>query len=226
LYRTYPSSHDDRPSDVRFALPLRSPITVAWGGEASAVNAHVTAPDQRWGYDLIITINGRSFRGDGKQIADYLAYGQEVLAPTEGIVHAVRDGEADAPIGRTGRGDDLGNHIALQVARQEFLYIAHLRPGSITVKTGDVVAAGQLLARVGNSGITSEPHVHLHLQHSARRHLAEGIPFYFSNYCHAAAYIEQGMPIGGRKGGQWTGQVVRRAVDRHCGISTVSASVE
>lgn len=220
LYRTYPSSHDGRPSDVRFVLPLSGPVTIAWGGKPSTANAHVMAPDQRWGYDLIVTVDGRSFRGDGRKLADYLAYGREVLAPSEGIVRTVRDGELDVPIGRRGRGDDLGNHIALQIAAREFLYIAHLQPGSIAVKPGDSVAAGQPLGRVGNSGISSEPHVHLHLQGSDRRHLAEGIPFHFSDYCDAAAYVVRGIPTGGREGGQWTWQVIRQAIDRRCSAST------
>jgi hypothetical protein len=226
LYRTYPSSNDGRPSAVRFTLPLSGPVTVAWGGKASAVNAHVVAPDQRWGYDLIITFNGKSFRGDGQSVTDYFVYGHDVLAPTEGIVHDARDGEADASIGRRGRGDDLGNHVALRVAPHEFLYIAHLQPGSIAVKRGDAVRAGQRLGRVGNSGITSEPHIHMHLQDSARRHLAEGIPFHFSSYCHAGGYVEHGMPTGGRKGVLWTGQVVTQAVSRGCGTFARARAID
>ena len=86
FYRVYPSSHDKHPSPVRFVLPLAGPITVAWGGEAEDVNAHVYAPDQRWGYDLIVTQNGRSSRGDRQRLANYFIYGRTVLAPAAGIV--------------------------------------------------------------------------------------------------------------------------------------------
>jgi Peptidase family M23 len=220
FYRTYPSSHDDRPSDVRFVLPLSGPVTIAWGGEPSTANAHVVAPDQRWGYDLIVTVHGKSFQGSGRRATDYFVYGRPVLAPASGVVHTVRDLEPDMPVGRKGRGDDLGNHIALQVAPAQFLYIAHLQPGSIAVKQGDRVTAGQQLARVGNSGISSEPHIHLHLQDTERRHLAEGIPFYFSDYCNVNGYVARGMPTGGRTGERWTGQVIGQAVDRSCGATT------
>lgn len=217
FYRTYPSSHDGHPSRVRFDLPLSGPVTVAWGGADPAGNAHVVAPDQRWGYDLVVTARGASFRGDGRLVTDYLAYGREVRSPARGIVHEARDGEPDMPIGRKGRGDDLGNHVALQVAPREFLYIAHLQPGSVAVRTGDAVTAGQLLGRVGNSGFSSEPHVHLHLQDSGRRHLAEGIPFEFLDYCRGDVYVARGMPAGGRADGRWTGHVVRRAHEGACG---------
>jgi murein DD-endopeptidase MepM/ murein hydrolase activator NlpD len=211
LYRTYPSSHDDNPSEVRFVLPLSGPVTIAWGGETKNVNAHVVAPDQRWGYDLIVTSNRISFRGSGEHVSDYYAYGKEVLAPAAGIVHTVHDGEPESPIGRKGKGDDLGNHVALQVTREQFLYIAHMQPGSVHVKPGDRVAPGQPLGRVGNSGTSSEPHVHLHLQDSSRRYFAEAIPFHFFDYCVDDIHVPDGMPFGGRENGRWVGQIVSHA---------------
>lgn len=222
LYRIYPSSHDGHPSQIRFVLPLRGSVTIAWGGEAKKVNAHVVAPDQRWGYDLIVTSNGTSFRGSGHRLSDYYAYGQEVFAPATGVVHTAHDGEPDVPIGRKGKKDDLGNHIGLQVAPEQFLYIAHMQPGSILVKPGDRVTPGQPLGRVGNSGISSEPHVHLHLQDSARRHLAEAIPFHFFDYCAANTYVAQGMPSGGREDGRWVGQIVSHASAGRCHSTVVT----
>lgn len=219
VYRTYPSSHDDHPSDIRFVLPLSGPVTIAWGGAASHVNAHVVAPDQRWGYDLIVTSDRMSFRGSGQKLADYYAYGRDVFAPAASVVHTVHDGEPEVPIGRKGRGDDLGNHLVLQIAPGQFLYIAHMQPGSILVKAGDRVAAGQPLGRVGNSGISSEPHVHVHLQDSARRHVAEAIPFFFFDYCTANTYVPRGMPPGGREDGRWVGQIVSHAPAHGCHAS-------
>lgn len=209
FYRTYPSSHDGKPSRTRFAIPLDGPVTVAWGGDNEDVNAHVFAPDQRWAYDLIVTRDGRSFAGDRRRLDDYFIYGQAVLAPASGLVIVSHDAEPDMPIGEKGKGDDLGNHVGLQVAPGEYLFIAHMQPGSITVRSGERVSVGQKLGRVGNSGITSEPHVHIHLQDSPRRHLAEGIPFYFSGYCNGTTFVGQGMPNGGRKNRRWTGNVIR-----------------
>ncbi|NLF75825.1 MAG: M23 family metallopeptidase, partial [Chloroflexi bacterium] len=57
-----------------------------------------------------------------------------------------------------------GNHVVIEVAEDAYLYIAHLQRGSLLVAEGDRVAAGQEIGRVGNSGNTTEPHIHIHLQ--------------------------------------------------------------
>lgn len=216
LYRTYPSSHDGRPSQTRFRLPFNGPVTVAWGGSASKVNDHVVAPDQRWGYDLLVTAKGLSFEGRGGALTDYLAYGLDVLAPASGTVLTVHSSEPDVPIGGSAQGDDLGNFVALQVGPEEFLYIAHLQPGSIVVKPGGRVNAGDLLGRIGNSGKSTEPHVHMHLQDSLHRHVGNGVPFYFSDYCSGATYVARGMPEGGAARGRWIGAIVTHEPSGRC----------
>src|SRR3989304_4162393 len=100
----YPSSHDRSPSAVRFRLPLDGPVLVGWGGATPDVNYHVIAPDQRWAYDLLVADEGQSHRGDGKKLEDYYCYGLAVLAPAEGTVQAVFDGDPDMPGARLGGG--------------------------------------------------------------------------------------------------------------------------
>jgi murein DD-endopeptidase MepM/ murein hydrolase activator NlpD len=216
LYRIYPSSHDGQPSATKFRLPLTGPVTIAWGGPGPDVNDHVVAPDQRWGYDLLLTSGGRSFEGRGRSLTDYFAYGREVLAPADGVVHTVHDGEPDVAIDGSAHGDDLGNFVALRTAPEEFLYIAHLQPGSITVTPGQRVTAGEPIGRVGNSGKSTEPHVHLHLQDSPHRHVGNGVPFYFSDYCARAVHVARGMPEGGVRHGRWTGAVVTHDSTGRC----------
>jgi hypothetical protein len=91
-----------------------------------------------------------------------------------------------------------------------------MQPGSIVARPGDRVVAGEPLGRVGNSGFSSEPHIHLHLQDSPRRHLAEGIPFGFVDYCTAETYVPRGMPMGGREDSRWVGQIVSHAEGQVC----------
>jgi murein DD-endopeptidase MepM/ murein hydrolase activator NlpD len=202
-YRTYPSSHDDAPSQVRFRLPLDGPVTVAWGGGTPDVNYHVVAPDQRWAYDLLVTRDGSSHRGDGTSVEDYNAYGLPVLAPADGKVVAVSDGDPDMPIGVMGGGRSAGgNEVVLEVAPGEFLFLCHMRPGSIAVKSCDQVSQGQVIGNVGNSGNTNEPHVHVHLQDSPDEDIAEGIPLYFHDYKVGDLFIERGIPTGGKEGGR------------------------
>ncbi len=83
----------------------------------------------------------------------------------------------------------------LRVAENEYLYLCHLKPGSVRVKKGDIVVAGQEIARIGNSGNTSEPHLHIHLQDDLD--FGEGLPLYFYGYTSDGKYIGRGMPRGG-----------------------------
>jgi hypothetical protein len=167
VFRTCPSSHDAVPSRIPFRVPLDGPVTVAWGGPTLDENYHAVMPDQRWAYDLLVTRDGMSHQGDGTRLDQFYAYGGEVLAPADGVVLRVEDGEEDAPIGQRRLLRAFGNHVVLEVAPREFLFIAHLQPRSIRAAAGDRVAAGDVIGRVGNSGNSSEPHVHVHLQDRA-----------------------------------------------------------
>jgi murein DD-endopeptidase MepM/ murein hydrolase activator NlpD len=209
-YETYPSSRDGHPSQVRFRLPLDGPVTVAWGGPARSVNYHVVAPAQRWAYDLLVRRAGRSFRENGTALTDYYAYGLPVLAPAEGVVRFVSDGAPDKAIGvRNLDTRSCGNRVVIEVAREEFLFLCHLQAGSIGVQAGERVVAGQVLARVGNSGRSSEPHLHVHLQTTPQPDFGEGIPLYFHDYRHDGRLVVRGVPTGGRYG-----QVVEHAGER------------
>lgn len=213
-YRSYPSSHAGSPSRVRFRVPMDGLVTVGWGGDTPDVNYHVIAPDQRWAYDLLITVDGSTHRGEGREWADYYVYDRPVLAPADGTVRAAVDRDPDMPIGQLGGGSaPTGNHIVLDVAPGEFLYLCHLKPGSLRVRRGDTVTRGQEIARVGNSGNTSEPHLHIHLQDAPDRVIAEGIPLRFHGYRSGGRLVDSGMPRGGFTGEHITGEIIEHAGD-------------
>ncbi|QDV35488.1 M23 family metallopeptidase [Tautonia plasticadhaerens] len=200
----YPSSHADRPSAVDFRLPLDGPVTVGWGGGTPEVNSHVVAPDQCGAYDLLVTRDGRSHRGDGSRLSDYYCYDMPIRSPADGVVIVASDGDPDMPPGQLGGGSTaFGNHIIMKVADREFLFLAHLKPGSVAVRQADLVQAGQVIGRVGNSGNTSEPHLHLHLQDTFDTHLGEGVPMPFSRYrVVGGGRVDRGIPTGGVRDGQ------------------------
>jgi hypothetical protein len=213
LFRVYPSSHEGRVSAVRFRVPMDGPITVAWGGDSFFGNYHVSYPDQRWAYDLLVVKDGKSHRGEGTELADYYCYGLPVLAPADGTVVFTRDTDPDMKIGELGGGTGPGgNEVVIEVAPGEYLVLSHLQPGSTTVKVGEKVTAGQPVAKVGNSGNTSEPHLHVHLQDGPPTALmVEGIPLYFHDYKVDGQVVERGMPTGGVGEHGWAGQVVEHA---------------
>jgi len=113
------------------------------------------------------------------------------------------------PIGVMGGGKDAGgNQVVMEVAPGQFLFLCHLQPGSIVVKKGDQVKEGQVVGRVGNSGNTSQPHLHIHVQDSSEPDFAEGIPLYFHNYEVNGQFVERGMPMGGFKEDRPSGEIV------------------
>jgi murein DD-endopeptidase MepM/ murein hydrolase activator NlpD len=87
-----------------------------------------------------------------------------VLAPAAGTVTFVLDGRPDLPIGSTDSRCQSGNNIVIDIGGGRYLLMGHLSPGSIQVKVGDQVKLGQPIAKVGNSGNTSEPHLHIQAQ--------------------------------------------------------------
>lgn len=216
-YRAYPSSYDGRPATACLALPLEGDIAIMQGGRTVDANYHAGSPAQRYAYDVAIARDGSTHRGDGYVIWDYHAYGQPVLAPMTGIVVATSDGDpdqspsTDAWLAWRSAG---GNHIVLEVDDGQYLFLAHLQPGSVRVQPGDRVTVGTPIGRVGNSGRSGAPHLHLHLQDTPVANRGESIPIDFCGYevvdwgqsWDAAKRVDRGMPTGrGRR------QVIRAA---------------
>ena len=210
----YPTSHAGRPSRVDFRLPVEGEWTVVWGGLESEHNRLAAfLPDRRFGLDLVVTRDGRSHEGDGRDPRAYFAFDQPVLAPADATVARVRDGEEDGAIWSPSAREPFGNHVVLEVAPGEYVFLAHLRAGSIRVAPGEAVRAGAEIARVGSSGwskLTPEPHLALHLQDSPEARAGEAIPWSVVDYEEDAVAVERGLPRGGiARDGRFLGARVR-----------------
>ena len=215
VYGTFPSSYDFMPSQVILDLPIDGPITVAWGGPSARTNHHVSSPAERWGYDLLVTVEGSSHLGSGRNVADFYAYDRPVHAPAGGHVIDVHDGEPDAQPGRPEPQRGGGNYIVVEIAPRQYLFLVHLRTGTIRVQKGDEIRRGDVVAHIGNSGNTSEPHLHLHVQDTPRAGDGQGVPVYFGHYvvAHTNETVARGMPEGGVRRGQYIGRIVTSAPD-------------
>lgn len=99
---------------------------------------------------------------DASAPESYLCYGQEVRAAGPAEVLVAVDGLPDRPIGSGDPSNLAGNHVVLRHGPELYGCYAHLAPGSVAVRVGDQVEAGALLGKVGNSGNTTQPHLHLH----------------------------------------------------------------
>ena len=130
-------------------------------------------------YTLALGSDGKTHKGDGSRNEDYYAFGREVLAPADGVVTDVIDGVRDNVPGSMNPLSALGNAVFIQHSKHEVSVLAHFKQGSIKVKAGDTVTKGQLLGLCGNSGNSSQGHIHYHLQNTAVIQVATGIKCYF-----------------------------------------------
>lgn len=170
--------------------------SVFWGGDTREQNYHVDYPDQRHAYDLLVLKDGLSHSGDGKAVTDYYAWGKPILAPAAGTVVEVVDKLPDNPPGKMDAVYVFGNHIVLDLGNKEYAVFAHLQKGSMAVKKGDVVTVGQKLALCGNSGNSSQPHLHFHVQDKpSLSGDAVGLPITFVHYKSNDQQVEHGSPV-------------------------------
>lgn len=160
---------------VDLAFPLRhGTFLVANGGSIGLLNAHLrTLSDARvrpyrgqsYGVD-IVRVGARGMRARGfvpTHPAAYAIFGAPVYAPCAGEVVAAADGFPDMPPPRADRAHMAGNHVILSCGGA-WIVLGHLQRGTVLVRAGDSVRVGAPLGRVGNSGNTSEPHLHIHAQ--------------------------------------------------------------
>jgi hypothetical protein len=190
----FPSYRAERPSSVAVELPSRSEWTVAWGGEHERNAMLRTRPDRCFAFLLVRVVAGATRAAGDPRSA--FAFDEEVLAPCDGTLVRVLEDLAD-----DGRGpDDLGNHLVLEIAPAEYLFLANLKQASVLPELGAKVARGEPLARVGFSTattlITPEPHLGIHLQDSPVPFEGQGIPFSFHRVLLDGRPLETAAPVG------------------------------
>ena len=123
--------------------------------------------------------------GDPHQLSSYLSYGQPLIAAAAGKVVIARDRFPDQPPPDNPAPPSFvdlpGNQVVLRVGPGAYLLYAHMKPGSVRVRVGERVRRGQLLGKLGNSGNSATPHLHLQVQ--VRPSFAsDGLPFVFERF--------------------------------------------
>jgi hypothetical protein len=151
------------------AFPLMSGRWAVMVGGVRALNHHVHTPGQAAALDLI-AVRPDGARAAGvcpERLEDYEAYGQDVVSPCNGVVVSVVDDHPDEPPGMGRHGASAGNQVRIDTGRS-IVFLCHLRPGSVRVAEGDQVETGAPLGQVGNSGRSSEPHLHVHAERAGQ----------------------------------------------------------
>lgn len=131
------------------------------------------------------------FSGDPRDVRSYHAYGAEVRSVADATVVRVKHGLPDN-IPRTAAGFETavpvtmetvaGNSVVLDLGDGQYAYYAHLKPGSVRVRTGDRVRRGEVVGAIGNSGDAREPHLHFQVTNGADILASEGLPYVIDRF--------------------------------------------
>lgn len=162
---------------AEYRLPFDGRWFVMAGGVTINVNPHMAERSQWFAVDFMKTGgpgNRSVARNNGTSLQDYYSWGQPVLSPTSGVVRTVHDGELDNSIGNSDKQNAFGNYVVIEAGPNEFVYLAHLKKETVAVKAGDQVTAGQLLGKCGNSGNSTGPHIHMHVQNQLKPYFGDG----------------------------------------------------
>jgi hypothetical protein len=150
--------------------PFEGQWRVAAGGPDPRRNHHQSVSDQYFAYDFE--------RVDGP------SWDAPIVAPCGGMIVHVESRRKDVPPEqrRHDRARPFGNYVSIETSRG-FVILAHLKQGSVTVRVGDTVRAGDAIGRCGNSGNTRGAHLHVHAQDlpSAAVATAQAVPIAFAS---------------------------------------------
>ncbi|MEO1205491.1 MAG: M23 family metallopeptidase [Pseudomonadota bacterium] len=175
-------------------VEIRSPFPpgmymVAHGGFNEMINGHAKIQNlpverskkwrgQTYGLDFF-KIDELGLRVRGWRPTEpkaYVSYGTPIYAPCSGSVISRTVDLPDMPVPVMDRDNMLGNHVLLDCGTY-WVLLAHFRQGTVSVSPGDQIEVGTQLGELGNSGNSSEPHLHIHAQRPASsNHLISGEP--------------------------------------------------
>lgn len=169
-------------NSLTIEFPLIESSIIGWGGDKYIDNVpHAMWASERWAYDIVIN----PYDINSTNLEDYGIWSKEVYSPVNGIIIAIENNEKDIIPGSEEFETLEGNYIYIKVENGFYLLLNHFKEESIDVKVGEQISVGDYLGRVGNSGSSSEPHLHIHYQrenpiNTIHSTIAEGLPLYFN----------------------------------------------
>ena len=150
----------------KYIIPSTNTWYITYGGYTKKDSHSYDVYGQRWAYDFDKNIDGKYFHDDGNINENYYGYNEPLLAPIDGFVLTIQDGEKDSRaysdlrVSQDSK-DVRGNYIVIKAEHSEYVTLCHIKKGSFKVKEGDIVKQGQEIAKVGNSGRTKGAHIHM-----------------------------------------------------------------
>lgn len=170
----------DYQTKTSLILPFYETWLVSNGGRTLETNNHNRPPEQGpqnqlYAYDFRMENTGKE-----TQLEDFPVFGKEVLAPGNGKIIQVIDGSIDVHLGERDRSVGVGNTIIIDHQNGEYSLLCHFKYNSIRVKVGEKVKQGDVLGLCGNTGNTTQPHIHFNLQDGPLIHKANALPAQFN----------------------------------------------
>lgn len=162
---------------VALRFPLEDGVYIAGhGGSNPLINYHNLSETQEYAVDLLkLNAFGTRARGLRPETLDrYAIHGDTLHSPCSGQVKKAVSHRPEHLPPKRDEEHPAGNHVVLQ-CKGVRVYLAHLMPGSVAVDRGDIAGVGTPLGRIGNSGNSSEPHLHIHATRGG-----EGVPLTFN----------------------------------------------
>jgi hypothetical protein len=186
---------DRRPPAV-IAPPLRGDHWLVANGCCAAVNGHraaIIAIDgalyvpERFAIDFVqLDREGKLFTGPVDKLSSYAYFGAPVFSVASGTVVAAHDGEPEEIPGAMPKGKTIstatGNYVIVDIGGGRYAVYAHFKTGSVRVRAGQHVAEGDVLGQVGNTGNTSNPHLHFHISDRVAPLSSVGLPYVFTRF--------------------------------------------
>ncbi|WP_332647813.1 M23 family metallopeptidase [Lysinibacillus sp. 54212] len=179
-YMKFPES-DKRYSKNMYNMPIKDEWFVFWGGTNEFINYHYAYQSQRYAYDLVIMKDNQTYQDNPMQNENYYAFNREVVAPAHGKVIKVVNHIEDNVPGEMDDTQPAGNYIVLEHPNKEYSFLAHFKQHSIVVKEGEIVQQGQRVGLCGNSGNSSEAHIHFQVMDSPDYTNCQSIRIRFSD---------------------------------------------
>lgn len=173
-----------------------------WGNGigGTTFNAHCY-PEHRYSYDILIwNTNNQTFADPMKmdQNDNFYAWGQEVLAISDGDV-IFANASFEDNFGTTTNSNSTGaNLVVIHNKKLDFYHLyAHFQQNGVFVSAGDTVVAGKKLGLLGNSGGSSEPHLHLGISRRDTEGFLRSLPMTFSKIKNGQGSVVTGVPVDG-----------------------------
>jgi murein DD-endopeptidase MepM/ murein hydrolase activator NlpD len=144
------------------------------------------ATPELFAIDWVREVGGRIYNGDGSQNTDWVGFGEPIHAVVDGTAVVAVDGKPDIPPMTKNPGlrtpeDYAGNDVVIAIGHGRYAVFDHLVRGSVRVRRGQRVRAGQVIGKLGNSGNTDGPHLHFGIE-TRPDALSQGLPFEIDDF--------------------------------------------